>query len=218
MSLETEDILGTLYLSVADFTDRASMFGVTTALPDDADIVADYLAAASRWIDAKVNKTYSTDDITEQHLWNFVTRRVSVNNPPVTSISSFRIYVGPTTYADMPVSALFYNTQEKWIELAALTAAYNLVSQLLTLGLYQPIVQITYKSSASVPLNVVLATGYVAASLMSQSYLNRQMPPGIKSIKIGSSSQVTRDDSAKIQDMPPIVSLLLAGEQSIGVA
>src|SRR5437870_5145184 len=129
MPLDADDVLGSTYLDVADFEDRASMFGVSVALPEDDSILAAYLAAASRAVEAKTNKKFDPDIVyTEQHSWRADTRRISVDNPPISSVTDYRIYTGATTYASFSTTALFINSRENWIELSSLTAAGNLTS------------------------------------------------------------------------------------------
>jgi len=220
--LQEDEVFGTLYLSVEDFASRATMFGLSSSvLPDEDDIIQAYLAAASRLIESKTNKTFVPDDHVEQHNWNAETRRITVNNPPILSVSDYRIYTGTTTYATMPTNALFINNQENWVEVTALTAAGNLTSMLLTVGLFHPIVQITYKSSQEVKQNIMLATGYIAAALINQSFIDQGIQPGLKSIKIGSQAQLVRSDSnTKIYGvaLPSIIDLLLASDVAIGIA
>lgn len=226
MALDTDDVLGSTYIDVADFEDRAGMFGVGLALPDSDSTIAAYLAAASRFVDARCNRRFDPDVVyTEQHKWNFETRRVFPYNAPVSAISDYRIYVGPSTYATIPTSAIFVNNSFRFVEVASLTAATSLTSQLLSIGLFEPFVQITYQSTTDVEPHIALATGYIAAAMMNQSYLSASLPPGVKSIKIGSQAALTLgESSSKVQSaqntltIPKVVDALLSSESAIGVA
>lgn len=225
MPLEFDDVLGVTYLDVFDFVDRAAMFGVNVALPDNDDLTAAYLAAASRYIDARCHRAFDPDtEYTEQHNWDPTTRRIYPGNAPVSSISSYRIYVGASTYSIIPTNALFINNNGGYVEVTSLATAGSLISQLLLIGLYEPIVQITYKSLTDVKPNIALATGYIAATMMNQSYLSSSLPTGVKSIRVGSQAQVTLGDiSYDISKgsnlvVPSIVDTLLTNEIAIGVA
>lgn len=219
MALSADTVFGTSYLTPEEFASAALMFGLQQSLPSDPDTIQGFLSAASRWLEAQTNKSYDPDEtFTEQHDWDMVTRRIVVNNPPILSISSYVIYTGVSTFATFPTNSLAINNQLNYVELTSLTAAGNLTSMLLTMGLFQPYVQIAYKGIASVSKNIKLATGYLAAILINRSFLDQSMTPGIKSISVGGSTTITRaDKSAGDNELPLIVRNLIAGEQEITV-
>lgn len=218
MPLVTQVDFGTMYLDPNAFVASAAIFGVDKALPDDIDVIKAQLAAASRWIEAETGKSYVPDeDQTEQHEWDPITRRIAVNNPPVMSISSYKIYTGVSTFATFATTSLVINNQVNYVELTSLAAAASLTPGLLALGLTTPFVQIVYKSYGAVKANIKLVTGYVAARLMNTAFIDAQLPPGIKSIKIGSAAQIEKYPMS-IGDMPSVVRTLLQSEYQIGIA
>lgn len=227
MPLQNHPDFGPLYLDPNAFVSAAAMFGVEKALPDDLGLIQSFLASASRWIEAQTGKVYVPElDTVEQHRWDPVTRRITVNNPPVLSVSSYKVFTGADTFATFQSNTLVINNQENYVELTAMAAVGNLTPGLLTLGLTEPFVEITYKSFNSVKFNIKLATGYVAARMMNSALVEGQIPFGIKSIKIGSSAQITRNEpetgfyqnQLALANMPAEVHILLSGERTIGVA
>jgi hypothetical protein len=201
------------------------MFGVSSnALVGDVTTnISAYIAAASRWIDAFTGKDFTPNtDITEQHNWDPVTRRIPVNNSPILSVSDYRIFIGPSNSASFPVSALYINNQENWVELASMTAAGSLTNALLTIGLYSPVVSITYKSHNDVKPNIKLATGYILGAMINQGIMQRALPPGLQSIQIGEVRAVRMNNSKTgaggTLEVPDIVTMILNNEITIGIA
>lgn len=221
MPLINHATFGQLYLDPNEFMASRELFGVGSAIPQDYDMLKAFLAAASRWVDAKTCKTFvPSADHVEQHTLNPLTGRLSVNNPPVMSISDFRIFTGANTSSPVALDSLFINNQERWVEL--------LMQPFVFPQLAEVIVQITYKSIFDVPSHIKLATGYVAAAIMSDASTSSKFPSGVKSIKIGSQASITREDPGKGADaeksnvldfhVPSMVNLLLANEIAIGIA
>lgn len=216
MPLDTDSVFGVCYLSVAEFTAAAAIFGASSTIPADPAVVKQYLAAASRLIDIRTSKDFTPDaDHTEQHTLD-ENGRVFVNMPPVISISDFRILTGSTSFSPIATTNLFINNQENWIDL--------LVQPFIFPGMGQVFIQITYKSGSDVKKNIKLATGYMAAAMMNYSSgLAQSLPGNIKSIKIGSMAQVTASDKQLSDGMtgvvaPAIVDTLLAGDMAVGIA
>jgi hypothetical protein len=194
MALDTDLILGVSYLGVQDFKDRASLFGAggTVGQLSDPEILA-MLAGASRAVDGYCGRSFDpTQSITENHAWDFKNKRVFPNQPPLTSLTSYRIRQGAnyfSTFAVSPVSnttfgEIYYNPQENYLELASLAAALALNAQLLGLGLKEPQVEITYTSYTSVPQGVLMAVGLTAAAAANRNATSKILPTGIRRIEI----------------------------------
>lgn len=222
MALQQHALFGAMYLDPEQFVANASMFGVSESdLPPNVNGVREelmsVLAAASRWVDARTHKSYIPDlDHVEQHTLDPQTGRIWVNNPPILSISDFRILTGATSFTSVASSSLFINNQQTWVEMLMQPFFFPMLSEVF--------IRITYKSVSDVPQNIRLATGYIAATMINDSSFNSKMPSGVKSIKIGSQAQITRLDSKVIDggsidlSMPPIVGHLLSNEVAIGIA
>ena len=222
MPLLNHTSFGAMYLDPNEFMMSRDLFGVGSSIPQDVEMLKAFLAAASRWVDAKTCKSFIPNaDHVEQHIVNPLTGRISVNNPPVMSISQYLIMTGANTSSPVDVnSSLFINNQENWIELLMQPFVFPQLAEI--------IVKITYKSMADVPQNLKLAPGYVAATMMGDAATSAKFPSGIKSIKIGSQASITREDAGEGGDatksssmsfqVPEMVRLLLANEIAIGVA
>jgi hypothetical protein len=218
MALESDSILGPLYLSPDEFTSRAVVFGVRVALPTDSSLTKAALAAASRAIEAVTGRSFLPDDITETHRFDPATRRVSVNQPPVLSLTAFRLVIGPTMKSDVNTSAVYVNNQENYLELVSFAQAVMLTPELITLGLTEIQAEVVYKSYQSVPENIAAACGFTAGKILNEMYTSSQVPDGITRVKLGNALDVQRradaDDAGLV---PPIAKLLLAPYKRIAV-
>lgn len=218
--LQSDLVFGPVYLDPQEFLAAQSVFGVKQSLPADRSVILGFLAAASRWVEAKTGRVFVPDqEFDEQHDWDSVSRRITVNNPPVLSITSYQIYTGVSSFATFQTNTLAINNQLNYIELTSLAAAGNLTSMLLTMGLFRPYVRIVYKSMASVKPNIKLATGYLAANLINKAFIDNNFAVGLKKISVGGSTTVERADSAAAGggELPDIVKTLLANEQEITI-
>jgi hypothetical protein len=218
----TDDTFGPCYLTPSEFQQNAAMFGVSPINDDLCQNLPAYLAAASRWVEKYTGKTFiPNEDIVEQHRWDPATRRVPVNNPPILSVSKFKVYTGPNTFATIPVTELLINNQSNWVEVATIVLAFDVTLAALPMGLFEAIVEITYKSVASIEANIKLATGYVAGAMAAHAKLTGIMPYGVDSIKLGTTMAVTRTNlksQTPTIPVPDIVSLLLADDVQLGIA
>src|ERR1043165_7501553 len=96
MPLTEDDILGVLYIEPQKFLDKAHFFGAGTSLAGyDADGVKPLIAMASRAADAECGREFTPDSIVETHRWQPSSRRISVNQPPVISVQSYKIITAP---------------------------------------------------------------------------------------------------------------------------
>ena len=226
-SLSSDLIFGISYLSASEFIARKAAFPVTdNAVPTDKASLLAQLAAASRLVDQITGKSFVPDeDITEQHMWNAETRRIRVSQPPIASISSFQIFIGPATYANFLSSDLFVNNDIGYVEVASLAMASSILTPALSSLGIDPVVKIVYKSVAEVPPHVKLATGYIAAQAMEKAFVHSEMPSGIQEIVIGGNTKVRRFDSSGsknnkdiFSDIPDVAMLLLQNEVEVAIA
>jgi hypothetical protein len=221
MPLTSDSIFGVSYISPNEFSSHSDLFGVSVALPDSDDKIQGFLSAATLWINANTQRNWDgTVEHDEQHLWDPNSRRIYVNFPPVSSVTTYEIFTGANVHASFdPDTAVFINGQSGYLELSALSVVGPSSALLLT-GINEPVVHIVYKSIQNIPENVKLATGYIAASMMNSGYVEAQAPGGLKDIKIGSMASLSIDTKMKASGVivPSIVNTLLANEINIGIS
>jgi len=216
----SDTVFGISYLTPTEFNSHTGMFGVSVALPDSDDKIQGYLSWASAWVEATSNRSWDGSiDRDEQHMWDPQSRRIYVNCPPVSSVSSYQIDTGSNVHASFDPSTLYINSQAGYIELSALSVVGPSSALLLT-GINEPVVHIVYRSIQDVPRNVKLATGIAAAAMMNYAFVEAQAPGGLKDIKIGSMAQLSIDTKLKAAGVviPQIAYVLLAGETNIGIS
>jgi hypothetical protein len=199
--------LGPAYVDADDFRAMALGFGCNeVALNRISRInptqLLAVLAAASRSVDnflAREPGGFSGDTIYENHKWDPNTRRIVVNQPPVSSLSSYVIRISPSLTSPFPVTpvsndaggnqvafgSVYYNRQENFLELASFALAGSLTNNLAGLGMNEFSVEIAYKSYASVPYGVFAATLQTAVEAVNQYNLNQILTPGISKTSVG---------------------------------
>jgi hypothetical protein len=179
-------VLGSSYLDKDFFIANARTFGVQALIGDwSSNDVLGALTNASRMVDAFTRKSFDPAAITEQHNWNPGTRRTKVNQPPIMELISYQIRTSPGTVSTFELNTIYINNQENYVELASLSLAGSLTSQMISLGMTTPIVEITYKSYQSVPSQVAAAVGFTAADIINRSASNDLLPAGLASVKDG---------------------------------
>src|SRR5215510_11235380 len=97
MPLPVHDTLGTMYLEAVAFRAKAKAYGCGKALEAlgeaDNTLLEEIIAMASRQVDAFCEAQGFGDEqvFSENHRFNFNTRRIIVNNPPVFALLLFGI-------------------------------------------------------------------------------------------------------------------------------
>lgn len=186
MPLSLDDILGSAYLAPADFAARAAVFGAGTSISGlDEPALKALGAAASRAIDAFCGRDFNPDAVTETHRFDERTRRVSVNRPPVMTLQSYKFVIAPGRYSDVSVAEVFVNNQENYLELVSVTQIPVLTTELLTFGMGEPQVEVTYLSYAAIPGAVAAACGFTMAKMANMGYVSALLPDGLQKVKIG---------------------------------
>ena len=184
MPLDLDAILGSLYLSVEAFKARAGVFGVAVALPADDELIKAALAAASRLIEAECGRDFVPDELTETHRFNLLTRRISVNQPPVATLTSFTLVGGPGLSSPVSLSSVYVNNQENYLEVDGLSHAIAPTGSLFMHGLGETQVEVKYKSYQSVPQGVAAACGYGAAEIINRTYASGQLPGDLTRVEM----------------------------------
>lgn len=184
------DLFGIQYLDLESFRAGAALFGAEMSLQDypatdDGNASLNrVLQAASRLIDAYTGQDFSPDSRIEQHFFDFETRRVSVNNPPVSEVSIFKIVFAPGTEQSFSASDLYINNQLNYIEVTDIALGFGVISEYLALGLSDPVVEITYKSRQDIPKPVALACGYQAAKMINDGFVDKTLPPNFGQVDL----------------------------------
>jgi hypothetical protein len=190
-------IWGRAYVSVEDFRAAAWSVGAQAAIVGiEDDPLLTLLAMASRSVDGFCGRSFGPEEHTENHPLDVRTRRIVVNNPPVEEIVEIKIQVGPGNglqgtggpYATFNTTDVMVNQQEGYLEIDSLAWATGLTGTLITFGITDPQVIITYTSYQSVPQGVMAATALIAAQAANQSKLALQMNTGLTSVKDGEQS------------------------------
>lgn len=185
-----------MYISPEGFRAQASVYGCLSGVTKlSTEQLEEIIALASRSVDAYcAGQGFSPDiSITENHEFDFETRRIRPNQPPVVDLLDFKLRLGPnttSTYELTPVATdaggnkigwgvIYYNRQENVLEVSAMTNIGAVSSVIATLGIMKPQAEITYKNGLAVPQEVQAATAYQAAHLINQAYLDGQIVPGV---------------------------------------
>ncbi len=238
MPLESDPTFGVAYLGVEVFKADAAYYGADKAIASMSDqSLLRLLARASRAIDTYTGRTFGPGAISENHKWNPVNRRCKVNQPPVITLTSFRVRIGAGLTASFSVTPtendaggnpvrfgeIVYNRQENYLEVTSLATASNMTNQIISLGLTENWVEIVYTNQAAdAAINpaVADATAWTAAHLANAGRTNSQLPAGISMVKMG---EVTVQRAAASVDptrdaLPEMAKQLLRGLTRIAIA
>lgn len=212
MPVVSDTVLGLCYMAPQAFLDRAGFFGAQTAIAGKtAEELVPLAAMASRAIDAHCGREFSPASIIETHRWNPYTRRISVNQPPVMTLSSFKFITGPDQEFSFNVADVLVNNQENYLELASLAGIDSVVFESIA-GITEPQIEVTYLSYGSIPQKVVAACGFTMAKMANEAYSSSQVPDGLVRVKLPAGLDVAR--RSEVEDgglIPPMAKQLLQG-------
>ena len=205
-------VLGLCYMDPQAFIDRAALFGAQTAIAGmTAEDLVPLAAMASRAIDAHCGRDFSPASIIETHKWNPLTRRISVNRPPVMTLSSFKFITTPGQEWEMDTDAVLVSNQENYLELATLAGVESVITTIASLGITETQVEVTYLSYQSIPQKVAAACGFTMAKMANQGYSSAQVPDGISRVELPAGLKVARSNtSVDTELLPPIAKTLLS--------
>lgn len=222
MSSSADDILGVLYIEPEQFLSRAKFFGAGTSCEGlTADDVKPLIAMGSRLIDAEVGRSFKPTALTELHKLDLRTLRVSVNQPPVITLQSFKLITAPGQGFEFDVAGVLVNNQENYLELATPVGGEGIISEMITSGVREPQIEVTYLSYQSIPEEVITACGFASADLAAKSQAAQILPPGLTMEKVEGATEVRRSakegTSGEAQTLPLMAKLLLSGLKRIAV-
>ena len=185
-----DDLFGVAYLDAESFRYNADLFGVGMALADypagneGNKKLAKVLQAASRAVDAFCAREFTPENRSETHRLDRMTWRFSVNNPPISSIVSCAIRYGTDATIALDVWRVFVNNQEGYCEITRDLGGETFVAETLQ-SISAPQIEIVYKSLQNVPKAVALATGYQAAHMINNGFVDKTMPPNFGKLDLG---------------------------------
>lgn len=223
-----DSLLGPQYISVANLQSRATAFGCAKAIAAMTSGELEALVAlASRAVDGHTGRQWADGTvITENHKWDMVTRRVRVNQPPILTLVSYVLRTSPAQVATFSVTPItndaggnpvafgpiYYNREENYLELASLAVASSLTTPLISLGMFEPNVEIKYTSYSTAPQAVVSAAGLIAADMANSGYLASMglLSGNIQSVETGNQSIERAVPLPDAYPLPPIAVMLLA--------
>lgn len=228
MPLDQDDALGACYVSVAQFITMAGGLGCDAGLAVINDgnnwALTTILAAASRKVDAFCGREFDLQTIQENQRWELQTRRVYPYQPPIANLLSYQIQTAPGSYQNITLTpiavdasgakvsygAVVYDKGRNYLELASLAVLTSLTPVLVSLGISEPMVRYSYTSFASVPKQVITATGLIAAAMVNAAYRNKLIIPGLLSVQSGKQTitrmqEVVRKDSTLQSDLEDLL-------------
>lgn len=174
----------TVYLTPEEW--QAMATGIDFSGLTDPEMEA-LIARASRLVNAYVGQSLLlTEYENEQHPWRH-TRRVYLYNWPVTEVTAVRIRIGAETTATLQASEIYTNNTGHYIEASTLALAFGVTPSIISLGLYEPEVEVDYSAGyETIPDDVKDATAIIASSLFLAKGLFEEGTAGVVSYTIGS--------------------------------
>lgn len=136
-------MFGTAYVTSEEFIAAAFGFDVSDLPVGELDST---LANASRLAEQYAGVIWAEDSYTEQQTWRAWSRRVYLRHWPVLALISARLWIGANLYATLTITDFVVNNAQHYIELADLASSVVLTSELVTLGLSEPIIEVTYRA------------------------------------------------------------------------
>lgn len=147
-----------MYLTPTRF--RIGGYGIDVSALSDAELRSHLIRASAR-VDSWCNLSRVPEETTflggrvvgEQHRWRPSerlepvpgSRRVYLTRHPIRSLESFRIMFTTSYYIDLPISNLYVNRQEGWIEIvASQPTIIGFPPVGYWFGLAEPVVEVTY--------------------------------------------------------------------------
>lgn len=188
-------MFGDSYVTSAEFRTAATGFDVGAISDADLETI---LSRASRtaeiyarviWAVKDAEGNWGPAQYNQWQEWRPSSRRVYLRHWPVTEIVSAKIWIGANVYAQLRVVDFLINNTQHYIVLASLASATTLTPELLTLGISEPVIDVTYKAGyTTIPEEVKLAVVLIAASTIAQKQLIEEGVAGVRSFVIGTYS------------------------------
>lgn len=187
-----DELFGEAYLDIETFRDMAAFFGAGMSLscdyPDDAAGNARLLrvlAAASRTIDTHCGRSFDDDERTEQHELDLTTWKFTVNNPPVSSVTSCTIRYAMNGTISIAPANIYINNQKSFLEISRTLDGSLTILDAIGSEFEKPVIEIVYKSFADVPKNVRIACGFQTGHLINSGFVDKSLPPNFGKIDMG---------------------------------
>lgn len=172
------------YATVADFKEQAPEVDLTGIGDPDLLIM---LTRASRVAEAYVPLIWGEHTVDEEdHEWRD-SRRAYLHQWPVQSLDSASLYLGAQVVATLDPAAFLVSNSFRFIEYSSLALAMTITPQLITFGLSEPILRLSYTAGyTTVPTDVMVAVCIMVASHIIQRRMIEQNLGGVVSMTVGS--------------------------------
>lgn len=171
-------------LSPDEFKEIAPEFDLTGI--SDINLTS-LMSRASRVAEQYVNRNFAEQQYVDEECEWRPSRRAYVRQWPVQSIDAARFILGATAYATLQPSYFVINNTQRYLELSQLALAATLTPDLLTLGLVEPILAITYTAGfPAIPEEIKEAVAIITAARIAQRRMVEQGIAGYMAVTIGS--------------------------------
>lgn len=174
------------YATAAYFKSQAPEIDLT-GIDDPALLVM--LTRASRTAEAWVHVIWGQHTVTgEDHDWR-ESRRAYLRHWPVQALTEAKLYLGATVVATLDTAAFLISNTFRFIEYSSLALAMSITPSLITFGLSEPILRVSYTAGyidADIPEMVRIAVCIIVASHIIQRRMIEQNLGGVISMTVGS--------------------------------
>lgn len=176
-----------VYLTPDEWQNMATGIDFSTLTTDEMEALIEQASLLAEAEAGMANGgTWLLKEYSEQHVWR-ATHRVYVYNWPVISVGSLALRVGAQVSASIPLLDLYINNGGHWIEVSSLALAFGVAPEIVSLGLAQPIVEVTYTAGYDViPSDIKYAVAIIASAVWLNKKLFEEGTAGVVSFTIGS--------------------------------
>ena len=177
-------VLGSTLITEEEF--KEAELGVSLTGIDDEALLA-IIGNASRAAEGYARRVWpaAATQYTEMHPWRN-SRMLYVRHWPVTSIEAVTVHVGTDVAGTLDVANFLINNDQRYIEMAETALVTGITGAFITMGLAEPLFEITYKAGVAAPNDVKVAVAYITAAMIIQRRLIEEGVAGVRSFAIGS--------------------------------
>ena len=177
-------VLGSTLITTDEF--KEAELGVSLTGIDDEALLA-IIGNASRAAEDEAETIWpaAATQYTEMHPWRN-SRMLYVRHWPVTSVEEVTVHLGTDVAGTLDVANFLINNDQRYIEMAETALVSGIVGAFITMGLGEPLFEITYKAGVAAPDKVKLAVAYITAAMIIQRRLMEEGVAGVRSFAIGS--------------------------------
>lgn len=172
------------YATPAEFKELAPEFDLTGI--DDAALLV-RLTRASRLVEHITHDQFTVQQyLGEMEEWR-MSHRFYARHWPVVSIQSAYFQLGAGITASIDIDAILINNTQRYMEVAALALAMTFTTDLLALGLVEPLLVFNYTAGyADIPDGVKIATMLAVGAQIASMRMVEDGFAGLHSFTVGS--------------------------------